>query len=216
MVLIMKKLVLSFIAVALTGSLAFSQQFTFRVEKDLLLTTGPSFLTAGDYTAWAGVYNPSTSSLSSFVDLFSTHVDNVANSLSLDGAGLINGLSGSFLSGWTLMPNAGGPTATTYDKSLIQSSLAVGSAPIVLLTTASTPAEIGLGDWVGIVSSTELVEPLTTKILSFSATIFNYDTAVIGEFGSYQLYQVVPEPATYALLGGVFALGLVIWQRRRK
>lgn len=34
-------------------------------------------------------------------------------------------------------------------------------------------------------------------------------------FGSYPAMAAVPEPSTYAMIGGVLALGFAVWRRRR-
>lgn len=81
---------------------------------------------------------------------------------------------------------------------------------VVVFTDALTVGDIGPGSMVGVGQTTAFNGVLDNR------NIQTGDLSVLaGTEGSLILTSVVPEPSTYALLGGLLALGFVVYRRRR-
>lgn len=113
--------------------------------------------------------------------------------------------------GWFLSPN-GAAFDPLADITTSNSDLAVGQKPLVLFTDAATVGGIGAGSQLIVAEGATFLTDNDNRSAYVGANAF---TALAGTSGSLIAGTVVPEPSTYALLGGVFALGFVMWRRRR-
>ncbi|MCC5805429.1 MAG: hypothetical protein JJU00_03785 [Opitutales bacterium] len=85
----------------------------------------------------------------------------------------------------------------------------------VLLITTQPIAELQIDSHVGFVITNQVVSSaLGGESIGFNTTPLNWDNALIGELGSLTL-AAIPEPRVYAAVFGIFALGFVLWRRRR-
>jgi hypothetical protein len=82
-----------------------------------------------------------------------------------------------------------------------------------MLILTSPLAELTTGDYVGLVASSTLVPDAGSLTVNFTG-VNQWDNLKLGSSGSLVLVAV-PEPSTFALLGGVLALGFVMYRRRR-
>jgi hypothetical protein len=87
------------------------------------------------------------------------------------------------------------------------------TAPINALTPGDYVAILGAPTWQADDPGAAIKPPV---IMNTSLAVGDPLVLLVGEFGSIvPVTLAVPEPSTYALLGGVFALGFVMWRRRR-
>ena len=115
---------------------------------------------------------------------------------------------------WVEVPQAAGPIAATYDWNLQRQNLTVGNSPVLLILTAPLES-LAPGDYVGLVSSSFLVDNLGAITVGFETTT-PWNNFILGSSGSINLVQIpVPEPSHYALFFGVLGLGFVLWRRRK-
>ncbi|NDV61768.1 PEP-CTERM sorting domain-containing protein [Puniceicoccales bacterium CK1056] len=86
-------------------------------------------------------------------------------------------------------------------------SIAVGEQPIfAFFDSVATPTEVA------VLSGAPFLSNLDNRFITISSGNFSI---LSGAAGSVQMVSVVPEPSTFALLGGVLALGFVMYRRRR-
>lgn len=92
-------------------------------------------------------------------------------------------------------------------------SAAVGTKPVIAFMDAAGPGSLVEGSIVALAEGAPFLTTFDNRISSVGTGSF---TTIAGIDGSIQMVQIpVPEPSTYALLGGLFALGFVMWRRRR-
>lgn len=89
-------------------------------------------------------------------------------------------------------------------------SVGVNFHPVMAFT-----ANVGSVEYFGVVTSNFKTIDLAVPPVDFKTSDNNWDTTLVGVSGSLELAQVVPEPASYAMLAGLLAGGWVFMRRRR-
>ena len=87
--------------------------------------------------------------------------------------------------------------------------------PFLLVSTVPIE-ELELASFIGLVTANITVAPVGSSNVGFTTGTGSarWDNALIGDLNSLTL-AAIPEPRVYAVLFGVFALGFVLWRRRR-
>lgn len=93
-------------------------------------------------------------------------------------------------------------------------SMPENSFPLIFIGTQPLN-ELTLGSFVGFVGQSSPNVFPENDMIGFTTGDRQWDTPLIGDLGSITLVEIIPEPRVYAALFGVFALGFVLWRRRR-
>jgi hypothetical protein len=115
---------------------------------------------------------------------------------------------------WTPMID-GAPAGATFMTPTAPAAyepIAVGQKPIVAIFNAAGPGDLAPGSQIAVLEGAEFLSNLDNRIMAITAGNLN---VLVGTSGSVTMGTIVPEPSTYALLGGLLALGFVMWRRRR-
>lgn len=188
---------------ACLASASYAQNINFRVEQDYVKVNGVT-QGLGDLFVLSGTADPAD------LDALSFTTDDPNTFISE-----LQGLATDpiFTDDWQAVPEALGPVAGANDWNSQRLNLTVGNAPVMLFSTSELDS-LTSSDHVGFVSSSSIVEALSSKTVTFTGTD-SWDNIILGSSGSFEL-TAVPEPAHYAAALGLLGLGLVIWRRRRQ
>lgn len=188
---------------ACLASASYAQNINFRVEQDYVKVNGVT-QGLGDLFVLSATADPAD------LDALSFTTDDPNTFISE-----LQGLATDpiFTDDWQAVPEALGPVASANDWNSQRLNLTVGNAPVMLFSTSELDS-LTSSDHVGFVSSSSIVEALSSKTVTFTGTD-SWDNIILGSSGSFEL-TAVPEPAHYAAALGLLGLGLVIWRRRRQ
>lgn len=113
---------------------------------------------------------------------------------------------------------ATGPFITNWDwRATYSGENMIGKSPFLLIMTQPIE-DLAIDSFVGLVVSNFQIASLQSENIGFDAATTDATTswtdAVIGDLNSLTL-AAIPEPRVYAAVFGIFALGFVLWRRRR-
>ncbi len=204
----MKKLITTFLGLAVVSSLAFAQSFTITLNPGSLNTADGSTLTHSlQDSAGIGIYYAvGTNTAAGYASSFGTSTSVSASAFSALGGltwtSLDQTSSGSF-EFWTNTGWNGGAGSSV--------SAAGGETILIALTTGSTVGSTSDGDNVGLLASNVVVGGLGQTNLGFGS---QFDVIAGSSINGLTMLTTVPEPSAYAALAGLLALGCVMLRRR--
>ena len=204
----MKKLITTFLGLAVVSSLAFAQYFTITLFPNTLNTSDGTALThALQDSAGIGIYYAvGTNTAAGYASSFGTSSTVTADAFndlggltwtSLDQA--VSGASQFWVnSGWN------GSSGDSVDAS-------GGETILIALTTGSTVGSTSAGDNVGLLASNVVVGGLGQTNLGFGS---QFDVIAGSSTDGLTMLTTVPEPSVYAALAGLLSLVCVMLRRR--
>jgi hypothetical protein len=204
----MKKILTTFIGLAMVSSLALAQSYTITLQPGSLNTSDGTTLTHSlQNSSGIGIYYAvGTTDAAGYASSFGTSSTVTADAFndlgSLTWTSLAQTSSGSFEfwtnTGW----NGGSGTSV---------SAAGGETILVALTTGSSVGASVDTDSFGLLASSSTVGGLGQTNLAFAGQF----SVIAGSTSSgLTMIAAVPEPSAYGLIGGLFALGCVMLRRR--
>lgn len=204
----MKKLITTFLGLAVVSSLALAQSFTITLNPGSLNTADGTSLTHSlqDSSGINIFYAASTQNAAGYASSFGTSSTVTADAFndlggltwtSLDQA--VSGASQFWVnSGWN------GSSGDSVDAS-------GGETILIALTTGSTVGSTSDGDNVGLLASNVVVGGLGQTNLGFGS---QFDVIAGSSTDGLTMLTTVPEPSVYAALAGLLSLGCVMLRRR--
>ena len=206
----MKKLITTFLGLAVVSSLAFAQSFTITLNPGSLNTADGSTLTHSlQDSAGIGIYYAvGTNTAAGYASSFGTSTSVSASAFSALGGltwtSLDQTSSGSF-EFWTNTGWNGGAGSSV--------SAAGGETILIALTTGSSVGATDDTHSIGLLASSTTVGGLGQTNLGFPG---QFSVIAGSTTGGLTMLSgtAIPEPSSYALLGGLLALGCVMLRRR--
>ncbi|MAV84949.1 MAG: hypothetical protein CML11_03955 [Puniceicoccaceae bacterium] len=204
----MKKLITTFLGLAVVSSFAFAQSFTITLNPGSLNTADGSTLTHSlQDSAGIGIYYAvGTNTAAGYASSFGTSTSVSASAFSALGGltwtSLDQAVSGASQywvnSGWN------GGSGANVDAS-------GGETILIALTTGSTVGSTSDGDNVGLLASNVVVGGLGQTNLAFGT---QFDVIAGSSINGLTMLTTVPEPSAYGAIAGLLALGCVMLRRR--
>lgn len=206
----MKKLITTFLGLAVVSSFAFAQSFTITLNPSSLNTADGTTLTHSlqDSSGINIFYAASTQNAASYASSFGT-----STSVGADAFSALGGLT------WTSIAqtSSGAQEFWTNDGWAGGSGDSVaasgGETILIALTTGSTVGSTSGGDNVGLLASNVVVGGLAQTNLYFN-TPSQFDVIAGSSTNGLTMLTTVPEPSAYAALAGILALSCVMLRRR--
>ena len=203
----MKKLITTFLGLALVSSFAFAQSFTITLNPGSLNTADGTTLTHSlQDSAGIGIYYAvGTDTAAGYASSFGTSTSVSASAFSALGDltwSEIAQTSNYSVEFWT---NVGwsGSAGTSVAAS-------GGETILIALTTGSTVGSTSDGDNVGLLASNVVVGGLGQTNLGPD----QFDVIVGSSTNGLTMITTVPEPSAYAVIAGLLALGCLMFRRR--
>jgi hypothetical protein len=209
----MKKLITTFLGLAVVSSLALAQSFTITLNPGSLHTADGTSLTHSlqDSSGINIFYAASTQNAAGYASSFGTSTSVGADSFSALG-GLTwtsiaqtssQSISGAIVEFWTNDGWTGGGGDSVAASG--------GETILIALTTGSTVGSTSGGDNVGLLASNVVVGGLGQTNLSFGT---QFDVIAGSSTNGLTMLTTVPEPSAYAALAAILALSCVMLRRR--
>ena len=206
----MKKLITTFLGLAVVSSFAFAQSFTITLNPGSLNTADGSTLTHSlQDSAGIGIYYAvGTNTAAGYASSFGT-----STSVSASAFSALGGLT------WTSLDQAVSPYgASQYwvnsgwnGGSGANVDASGGETILIALTTGSTVGSTSDGDNVGLLASNVVVGGLGQTNLAFGT---QFDVIAGSSINGLTMLTTVPEPSAYGAIAGLLALGCVMLRRR--
>ena len=203
----MKKLITTFLGLALVSSFAFAQSFTITLNPGSLNTADGTTLTHSlQDSAGIGIYYAvGTDTAAGYASSFGTSTSVSASAFSALGDltwSEIAQTSNYSVEFWT---NVGwsGSAGTSVAAS-------GGETILIALTTGSTVGSTSDGDNVGLLASNVVVGGLGQTNLNSD----QFDVIAGSSANGLTMITTVPEPSAYAVIAGLLALGCLMFRRR--
>lgn len=204
----MKKLITTFLGLAVVSSLAFAQSFTITLNPGSLNTADGSTLTHSlQDSAGIGIYYAvGTNTAAGYASSFGTSTSVSASAFSALGGLTWTSLDQAVSGASQFWVNSGwnGGSGDNVDAS-------GGETILIALTTGSTVGSTSDGDNVGLLASNVVVGGLGQTNLGFGS---QFDVIAGSSTDGLTMLTTVPEPSAYAALAGLLALGCVMLRRR--
>ena len=204
----MKKLITTFLGLAVVSSLAFAQSFTITLNPGSLNTADGSTLTHSlQDSAGIGIYYAvGTNTAAGYASSFGTSTSVSASAFSALGGLTWTSLDHAVKGASQFWVNSGwnGGSGDNVDAS-------GGETILIALTTGSTVGSTSDGDNVGLLASNVVVGGLGQTNLGFGS---QFDVIAGSSTDGLTMLTTVPEPSAYAALAGLLALGCVMLRRR--
>ena len=204
----MKKLITTFLGLAVVSSLAFAQSFTITLNPGSLNTADGSTLTHSlQDSAGIGIYYAvGTNTAAGYASSFGTSTSVSASAFSALGGLTWTSLDQAVKGASQFWVNSGwnGGSGDNVDAS-------GGETILIALTTGSTVGSTSDGDNVGLLASNVVVGGLGQTNLGFGS---QFDVIAGSSTDGLTMLTTVPEPSAYAALAGLLALGCVMLRRR--
>lgn len=204
----MKKLITTFLGLAVVSSLALAQSFTITLNPGSLNTADGTSLTHSlqDSSGINIFYAASTQNAAGYASSFGTSTSVGADAFSALGSltwtSIAQTSSGSN-EFWTNDGWSGGSGANVAASG--------GETILIALTTGSTVGSTSGGDNVGLLASNVEVGGLGQTNLYFGT---QFDVIAGSSTNGLTMLTTVPEPSVYAALAGLLSLGCVMLRRR--
>lgn len=204
----MKKLITTFLGLAVVSSLALAQSFTITLNPGSLRTADGTSLTHSlqDSSGINIFYAASTQNAAGYASSFGT-----STSVGADSFSALGGLT------WTSIAqtSSGAQEFWTNDGWTGGSGDSVaasgGETILIALTTGSTVGSTSGGDNVGLLASNVVVGGLGQTNLGFGT---QFDVIAGSSTNGLTMLTTVPEPSAYAALAAILALSCVMLRRR--
>jgi len=206
----MKKLITTFLGLAVVSSFAFAQSFTITLNPSSLNTADGTTLTHSlqDSSGINIFYAASTQNAASYASSFGTSTSVGADAFSALGGLTWTSLAQTFsaVTGSEFWTNDGW-TGGSGDSVAASG----GDTILIALTTGSTVGSTSGGDNVGLLASNVVVGGLGQTNLGFGT---QFDVIAGSSTNGLTMLTTVPEPSAYAALAGILALSCVMLRRR--
>ena len=203
----MKKLITTFLGLAVLSSFAFAQSFTITLNPGSLNTADGTTLTHSlqDSEGIGIYYAVGTNTAAGYASSFGTSTSVSASAFSALGDltwSEIAQTSNYSVEFWT---NVGwsGSAGTSVAAS-------GGETILIALTTGSTVGSTSDGDNVGLLASNVVVGGLGQTNLGSD----QFDVIAGSSTNGLTMITTVPEPSAYAVIAGLLALGCLMFRRR--
>ena len=204
----MKKLITTFLGLAVVSSLALAQSFTITLFPGSLLTADGTSLTHSlqDSSGINIFYAASTQNAAGYASSFGT-----STSVGADSFSALGGLT------WTSIAQTSSGAAEFWTNDGWTGSggdsvaASGGETILIALTTGSTVGSTSGGDNVGLLASNVVVGGLGQTNLGFGT---QFDVIAGSSTNGLTMLTTVPEPSAYAALAGILALSCVMLRRR--
>ena len=204
----MKKLITTFLGLAVVSSLAFAQSFTITLNPGSLNTADGSTLTHSlQDSAGIGIYYAvGTNTAAGYASSFGTSTSVSASAFSALGGLTWTSLDQAVKGASQFWVNSGwnGGSGANVDAS-------GGETILIALTTGSTVGSTSDGDNVGLLASNVVVGGLGQTNLAFGT---QFDVIAGSSINGLTMLTTVPEPSAYGAIAGLLALGCVMLRRR--
>ena len=203
----MKKLITTFLGLAVVSSFAFAQSFTITLNPGSLNTADGTTLTHSlQDSAGIGIYYAvGTDTAAGYASSFGTSTSVSASAFSALGDLTWTSIAQISSYGFEFWTNVGwnGSAGTSVAAS-------GGETILIALTTGSTVGSTSDGDNVGLLASNVVVGGLgQTNLLPDS-----FDVIAGSSTNGLTMITTVPEPSAYAAIAGLLALGCLMFRRR--
>ena len=203
----MKKLITTFLGLAVVSSFAFAQSFTITLNPGSLNTADGTTLTHSlQDSAGIGIYYAvGTDTAAGYASSFGTSTSVSASAFSALGDLTWTSIAQISSYGFEFWTNVGwnGSAGTSVAAS-------GGETILIALTTGSTVGSTSDGDNVGLLASNVVVGGLgQTNLLPDS-----FDVIAGSSTNGLTMITTVPEPSAYAVIAGLLALGCLMFRRR--
>jgi hypothetical protein len=208
----MKKLITTFLGLAVVSSFAFAQSFTITLYTSSLNTADGTTLTHSlqDSSGISILYAVGSTDAASYASSFGT-----STSVGADAFSALGGLIWTPLAqtdtgdtGYEFWTNDGW-TGSSGDSVAASG----GETILIALTTGSTVGSTSGGDSVGLLASS-FVGGLGQTNLSFGSEFDGFDVIAGSSTNGLTMLTTVPEPSAYAALAAILALSCVMLRRR--
>lgn len=204
----MKKLITTFLGLAVVSSFAFAQSFTITLNPGSLNTADGSTLTHSlQDSAGIGIYYAvGTNTAAGYASSFGTSTSVSASAFSALGGLTWTSLDQAVKGASQFWVNSGwnGGSGANVDAS-------GGETILIALTTGSTVGSTSDGDNVGLLASNVVVGGLGQTNLAFGT---QFDVIAGSSINGLTMLTTVPEPSAYGAIAGLLALGCVMLRRR--
>ena len=203
----MKKLITTFLGLAVVSSFAFAQSFTITLNPGSLNTADGTTLTHSlQDSAGIGIYYAvGTDTAAGYASSFGTSTSVSASAFSALGDLTWTSIAQISSYGFEFWTNVGwsGSGGTSVAAS-------GGETILIALTTGSTVGSTSDGDNVGLLASNVVVGGLGQTNLGPD----QFDVIAGSSTNGLTMITTVPEPSAYAVIAGLLALGCLMFRRR--
>ena len=203
----MKKLITTFLGLAVVSSFAFTQSFTITLNPGSLNTADGTTLTHSlQDSAGIGIYYAvGTNTAAGYASSFGTSTSVSASAFSALGDLTWSEIAQTNNYGFEFWTNVGwsGSAGTSVAAS-------GGETILIALTTGSTVGSTSDGDNVGLLASNVVVGGLGQTNLGTD----QFDVIAGSSTNGLTMITTVPEPSAYAAIAGLLALGCLMFRRR--